>query len=87
MLTGHFLHDAAPIDLDLPDLHLPRVLPISLPSSLVELRPDIKGARDGDVLGERRDWCRNRECAPIVDVGWCVRQRIRQLYRPVREHQ
>ena len=42
VLTGHFPRDARPIKMELADLKLPQDLPISLPSSLVEQRPDIK---------------------------------------------
>jgi NodT family efflux transporter outer membrane factor (OMF) lipoprotein len=42
VLTGHFPHDAARGDFDLSDLELPQDLPVSLPSSLVAQRPDIK---------------------------------------------
>jgi RND family efflux transporter MFP subunit len=42
VLTGHFPHDAARADFDLSDLQLPQDLPVSLPSSLVAQRPDIK---------------------------------------------
>jgi NodT family efflux transporter outer membrane factor (OMF) lipoprotein len=41
-LTGHFPNDARPAEITLSDLILPRDLPISLPSSLVAQRPDIK---------------------------------------------
>jgi NodT family efflux transporter outer membrane factor (OMF) lipoprotein len=42
VLTGHFPHDAARVELELSDLKLPQDLPVSLPSSLVAQRPDIK---------------------------------------------
>jgi NodT family efflux transporter outer membrane factor (OMF) lipoprotein len=42
VLTGHFPHDAPQIQFELADLALPRDLPVSLPSSLVAQRPDIK---------------------------------------------
>jgi NodT family efflux transporter outer membrane factor (OMF) lipoprotein len=42
VLTGHFPHDAARAEFTLSDLALPQDLPVSLPSSLVAQRPDIK---------------------------------------------
>ncbi|MGH8141024.1 MAG: efflux transporter outer membrane subunit, partial [Steroidobacteraceae bacterium] len=42
VLTGRFPHDAAPLQLSLADLTLPQQLPVSLPSSLVAQRPDIR---------------------------------------------
>ncbi|MGH8206011.1 MAG: efflux transporter outer membrane subunit [Steroidobacteraceae bacterium] len=42
VLTGHLPHDAAPLQLSLADLSLPQQLPVSLPSSLVAQRPDIR---------------------------------------------
>jgi NodT family efflux transporter outer membrane factor (OMF) lipoprotein len=42
VLTGRFPNDAAPVELSLSDLTLPQDLPVSLPSSLVAQRPDIK---------------------------------------------
>jgi NodT family efflux transporter outer membrane factor (OMF) lipoprotein len=42
VLTGRFPYDAARIDFDLSDLQLPQELPVSLPSSLVAQRPDIR---------------------------------------------
>jgi NodT family efflux transporter outer membrane factor (OMF) lipoprotein len=42
VLTGHFPKDAAPPAFALSDLRLPQDLPVSLPSSLVAQRPDIK---------------------------------------------
>jgi NodT family efflux transporter outer membrane factor (OMF) lipoprotein len=42
ILTGRFPPDAAPIRLQLSDLVLPQELPVSMPSSLVAQRPDIK---------------------------------------------
>jgi NodT family efflux transporter outer membrane factor (OMF) lipoprotein len=42
VLTGQFPADVAPFELDLSDLQLPQDLPVSLPSALVEQRPDIK---------------------------------------------
>ena len=42
VLTGRFPHDAAPVEFSLSDLTLPQDLPVSLPSSLVAQRPDIK---------------------------------------------
>jgi NodT family efflux transporter outer membrane factor (OMF) lipoprotein len=47
-LTGHFPNDATPAEITLSDLILPRDLPISLPSSLVAQRPDIK-AREAQM--------------------------------------
>jgi NodT family efflux transporter outer membrane factor (OMF) lipoprotein len=41
-LTGHFPHDAPRAEFALSDLTLPADLPVSLPSSLVAQRPDIK---------------------------------------------
>ena len=41
-LTGRFPNDATPPEITLSDLILPQDLPISLPSSLVAQRPDIK---------------------------------------------
>ena len=42
VLTGRFPHDAEPLQLQLSDLTLPQDIPVSLPSALVEQRPDIK---------------------------------------------
>lgn len=42
VLTGRFPHDAPAPALHLADLHLPGQLPVSLPSALVEQRPDIQ---------------------------------------------
>jgi NodT family efflux transporter outer membrane factor (OMF) lipoprotein len=42
VLTGRFPHDAPQVQFDLADLKLPQDLPVSLPSSLVAQRPDIK---------------------------------------------
>lgn len=42
VLVGRFPHDADPVEFDLSNLKLPQDLPVSLPSSLVEQRPDIK---------------------------------------------
>lgn len=42
ILTGRYPRDATPIRLQLSDLVLPQELPVSIPSSLVAQRPDIK---------------------------------------------
>jgi NodT family efflux transporter outer membrane factor (OMF) lipoprotein len=42
VLTGHFPHDAAPVEVELSDLKLPEDVPVSLPSALVAQRPDIQ---------------------------------------------
>ena len=42
VLTGRFPHDAAPVEIDLANLTLPEDVPVSLPSALVEQRPDIR---------------------------------------------
>jgi len=42
VLVGRFPHDAAPVEFELASLKLPSDLPVSLPSALVEQRPDIK---------------------------------------------
>jgi NodT family efflux transporter outer membrane factor (OMF) lipoprotein len=42
VLVGRFPHDADPVDFELSNLKLPQDLPVSLPSALVEQRPDIK---------------------------------------------
>jgi NodT family efflux transporter outer membrane factor (OMF) lipoprotein len=42
VLTGHSPHDVAPARFTLADLQLPEDLPVSLPSTLVEQRPDIR---------------------------------------------
>lgn len=42
LLTGRSPREATPIELDLSDLNLPKDLPVSLPSSLVAQRPDIR---------------------------------------------
>jgi NodT family efflux transporter outer membrane factor (OMF) lipoprotein len=42
VLTGHFPRDAPRAEFELSDLTLPEDLPVSLPSSLVAQRPDIK---------------------------------------------
>jgi NodT family efflux transporter outer membrane factor (OMF) lipoprotein len=41
-LTGQYPHDAAPVTLQLADLHLPQELPVSLPARLVGQRPDLQ---------------------------------------------
>ena len=43
-LAGRFPDDALPTEFDLASLHLPEELPVSLPSQLVEQRPDIRAA-------------------------------------------
>jgi NodT family efflux transporter outer membrane factor (OMF) lipoprotein len=42
VLTGRFPHDMPAVDLQLSDFTLPQDVPLSLPSTLVERRPDIK---------------------------------------------
>ncbi len=42
VLTGRFPHDAAPVEITLSNLKLPSDLPVSLPSTLVAQRPDIR---------------------------------------------
>ncbi len=42
LLTGRSPRDATPLELDLSDLNLPQDLPVTLPSSLVAQRPDIR---------------------------------------------
>ncbi|HUN75592.1 MAG TPA: efflux transporter outer membrane subunit [Steroidobacteraceae bacterium] len=42
LLTGRSPRDATPVELGLADLALPQNLPVSLPSSLVAQRPDIR---------------------------------------------
>jgi NodT family efflux transporter outer membrane factor (OMF) lipoprotein len=42
VLTGQYPHDAQRIELQLSDLKLPQDLPVSLPSSLVAQRPDVR---------------------------------------------
>ncbi len=42
LLIGRSPRDVAPVALDLSDLQLPRDLPVSLPSSLVAQRPDVR---------------------------------------------
>jgi NodT family efflux transporter outer membrane factor (OMF) lipoprotein len=42
VLTGHLPHDAPRAEFELSDLTLPEDLPVTLPSSLVAQRPDIK---------------------------------------------
>jgi NodT family efflux transporter outer membrane factor (OMF) lipoprotein len=42
VLVGRFPHDAEPVEFQLSSLKLPQDLPVSLPSALVEQRPDIK---------------------------------------------
>jgi NodT family efflux transporter outer membrane factor (OMF) lipoprotein len=42
VLTAHFPHDAPRVEFELSDLTLPEDLPVTLPSSLVAQRPDIK---------------------------------------------
>lgn len=42
VLTNQLPKDAAPVRLDLSELRLPQELPVSLPSSLVEQRPDVR---------------------------------------------
>ncbi|HTA64259.1 MAG TPA: efflux transporter outer membrane subunit [Xanthomonadaceae bacterium] len=41
VLTGRFPSQAADVDFDLENLQLPQELPLSLPSNLVEQRPDV----------------------------------------------
>ena len=45
-LTGRFPNEQPTITLHLDDLHLPHDLPVSLPSKLVEQRPDIRAAEE-----------------------------------------
>lgn len=45
-LTGRFPNELPDIALHLDDLQLPRDLPVSLPSKLVEQRPDIRAAEE-----------------------------------------
>jgi NodT family efflux transporter outer membrane factor (OMF) lipoprotein len=42
LLTGRSPQDVTPVELELADLKLPQDLPVSLPSSLVAQRPDIR---------------------------------------------
>jgi NodT family efflux transporter outer membrane factor (OMF) lipoprotein len=42
LLTGHFPGDDVGANFDLADLQLPQTLPLSLPSQLVEQRPDVR---------------------------------------------
>lgn len=42
ILTGRFPKNAAPVELTLSDLKLPQDIPVSLPSSLVAQRPDVR---------------------------------------------
>jgi len=46
VLTGGFPSEALPIKLDLTSLQLPQELPLSLPSQLVEQRPDVRQAEE-----------------------------------------
>ena len=46
VLTGRFPSEATPIDVDLSNLQLPGELPLSLPSTLVRQRPDIRAAEE-----------------------------------------
>jgi NodT family efflux transporter outer membrane factor (OMF) lipoprotein len=43
-LVGHLPSDAPTTEFDVSDLHLPQELPVTLPSQLVEQRPDIRAA-------------------------------------------
>jgi NodT family efflux transporter outer membrane factor (OMF) lipoprotein len=45
VLTGRTPQDATPLELTLSELKLPEELPVSLPSSLVEQRPDIRAGQ------------------------------------------
>jgi len=45
-LAGHFPSEGRPEKFELADLHLPEELPVSLPSKLVEQRPDIRAAEE-----------------------------------------
>ena len=47
----------------LEDLHLPVDLPVSLPSQLIEQRPDIRAAQEHVALGKRADRRRHRQSA------------------------
>ncbi len=44
-LTGHFPSQLKPLTIDLDHLTLPGTLPVSLPSKLVEQRPDVRAAQ------------------------------------------
>jgi NodT family efflux transporter outer membrane factor (OMF) lipoprotein len=44
VLTGHYPSEQGPAELDLATLKLPQALPVSLPSKLVEQRPDVRQA-------------------------------------------
>jgi len=43
-LTGRFPSQVAPLDISFEQLKLPQTLPVSLPSKLVEQRPDVRAA-------------------------------------------
>lgn len=45
VLTGHFPSELKPLRLDISQFSLPPELPVSLPSQLVEQRPDIRAAQ------------------------------------------
>ncbi|HEY3519669.1 MAG TPA: efflux transporter outer membrane subunit, partial [Rhodanobacteraceae bacterium] len=66
VLTGKFPGDAPAQDFDLADLQLPSDLPVSLPSSLVEQRPDVRQAQ--------ADWH-----AASANVGVAIAERLPQI--------
>ncbi|MGH8212405.1 MAG: efflux transporter outer membrane subunit, partial [Rhodanobacteraceae bacterium] len=66
VLTGRFPGDTPAQDFDLADLQLPSDLPVSLPSTLVEQRPDVRQAQ--------ADWH-----AASADVGVAVAERFPQI--------
>ena len=44
VLTGHFPSQVHPLTVNLNEIHLPRRLPVSVPSHLVQQRPDVRAA-------------------------------------------
>jgi len=66
VLTGEYPADAPARDFDLADLQLPSDLPVSLPSRLVEQRPDVRQAQ--------ANWH-----AASADVGVAIAERFPQI--------
>jgi NodT family efflux transporter outer membrane factor (OMF) lipoprotein len=44
-LSGHYAGDGLPVKFDFQEMQLPRILPVSLPSQIVEQRPDVRAAQ------------------------------------------
>ena len=74
-LIGRFPNEAQRDHMTLASLRLPTDLPLSLPSQLVEQRPDVRAARGAAASGERPDRRRHRRQAAAVQSHRGVRHR------------